>query len=316
MIIDRNANVTPNRFESPWLRRTIGKRIGRANRDDMLQALIWVTEVRIADDVAQGWSELHMRLHRECTDAEKRRDRLLRQRSDQIASGCHAAASELADELREELQGAAEALMQCAAIRERFSKRLGLDLDSDGGLPPDTRAALGVLDDQLHSAKERFGALVSRDREALHRLAERERYKRRSASTPGRTMSHMDALNQDGFDSVIQQALECSGFQAIRRGPRVIEATRNGARSLVFCANVLYPSAHGTTGVRMILTAQRVAAADAFQRLLVISNLPFISRPADRIMEERTPSARLMQRNELQQWVEWGIPLRNVLEEN
>ncbi|MFF2902422.1 hypothetical protein [Streptomyces sp. NPDC057966] len=314
MIIDRNANVTPNHYESPWLRRTIGKRIGRASRDDMLRALIWVSEVRIADDAAQGWRRLLQHLHRERTDAKRRQDELAWQRSDQIGGGCYEAASRLADELKNEQQGATEALMQCEAIRERFNKRLGLDLDGEEGIPPDTRAALAVLDDQLQSAKERLDALVSRDRETLHQFAERERYKRQSARTPGWTIAHADALGQDEFDDVIRETFERAGILTTRLGPRAIEITKNGTTGLAFCANVQNPGPHETIDVRMILTAQRLASADNFQALLVISNLRHASRVASRIIEDRTPSARLMQRHGLQRWVEWGMPLRSALE--
>ncbi|MFE5095957.1 hypothetical protein ACFRCI_37850 [Streptomyces sp. NPDC056638] len=313
MIIDRNASVTPNRFESPWLRRTMGKRIGRAGRDDMLRALLWVSEVRMADGTAAAWREFHQELERELAEAKRRRDRLSWQRSDQIAADCYEAAKELADQLWEERQGAAEALKQCEDIAQGFSSRLGLDLFDEERALPDTRAALAVLNDHLPPARQRFNKLISDDQQVLHRLGKREERKRQSAGKPGLTIEQLDAAEQDEFDDAIRQALERSGFQASSREPRTIEVTSDGETGLVFCANVQHPACDETTDVRVILTAQRLATANGLRGVVVISNLRYISRAANMLCEGTTPSVRLMQRFELQRWVEWGVPLRNVL---
>ncbi|MGW8355564.1 hypothetical protein [Streptomyces wedmorensis] len=112
MIIDRNAGVTPNRYQSQPLRRTIGKRIGRADRDDMLQALLWGSEVRIADDLVLAWRQFRQELERKKQEAQLRRDKT-RWRLDQVAVLAHEEADKLLKKLAEEDFEAEEALAEC-----------------------------------------------------------------------------------------------------------------------------------------------------------------------------------------------------------
>ncbi|MFE5199889.1 restriction endonuclease [Streptomyces sp. NPDC056601] len=312
MIIDRNASVTPHRFESPRLRRTIGKRLGRADRDDMLRALLLVSEVRMAGNITAAWREFYQKADREFEDAGRRRDRLSWRRSDQVAVGCCKAAGDLAAKLWGERQEAAEALEQCEQIAQGFSSRVGLNHDGQTDLA-DSRAALAVLNDYLTPARQRFNALLADDCEALHSLARREERKRESAGTLRSTIEQLDSMAQEDFDDAIRQALENSGFQTSSREARVIDVTRGGGKGLVFCANVQNPASSDTTDVRAILTAQRLALSSSLAKVLVVTNQQYISRAADRLTVETSPSIRLIQRFELQQWVEWGMPLRDVL---
>lgn len=314
MIIDRNAGVTPNRYASARLRRAVGKRIGRASRDDMLRALLWVSEVRTAGDVTDAWRQLHQELDRELTEAERRRNQTSWKHSSQIAVACHEAAKTLAEELWCERQEAWEALQQCEDITQEFSMRLGVgcDLEEQPALP-EARAALGALNDHLPPARQRFTKLLSDDRHELHRLAELEERKRQSRSRPGVTIEQLDAMEQQEFDDAVRQALEHTGLQVSSRGPRILEVSRDGAKGLVFCANTQRPARDETTHIRMIIAAQRLARTGDLARVLVISNDKYISRPAHRLCEEDTPSVVLVQRFELQRWIEWGIPLRNWL---
>ncbi|MGW7605274.1 hypothetical protein [Streptomyces antimycoticus] len=279
----------------------------------MLRALLWVAEVRMADGIATAWREFHQELDRELAEAERRRDRLYWQHSDQVAVDCQEAAKQLADELWGEQQEAADALKQCEDIVQEFSARLGLDLDDEQSALLDTRAALGVLNDHLLSARQRLAELISNDQQVLHRVAELEERKRQRASTPRVTIDRLDAMEQHEFDDAVRQALEGSGFQASLREPRVLQVSRDGATGLVFCANVQRPSLDERTDVRMLLTAQRMAKASGVRGVLVVSNLQYVSMPAYRLLQEATPSVRMVQRFALQRWVEWDMPLRNVL---
>nr|WP_172682184.1 hypothetical protein [Streptomyces violaceoruber] len=153
---------------------------------------------------------------------------------------------------------------------------------------------------------------MANDRQALHQLAEREDRIRHRATQPGPTILQLDAMSPDQFDLAVRQALEQSGFKTALRGPRTIEAaTRDGALGLIFCASVQNPAPDATTDVRAILTARRLAAALELG-VLVISNLKFISRPANSLLNETT-SVRLVQRLQLQEWIEWGVPVQDVL---
>jgi hypothetical protein len=311
VIIDRTADVTPNRFESPWLRRTIGKRIGRADRDDMLCALLWVSEIDVVSDVASQWSELHKEVDRELREAERRRDRLSWQRSDQVAEGCHDVAKALADELWVERKHAADALKECETITDEFRWRLGVSLTAAEEVT-DARAAVGVLNDQLCSARCRLAELMASDRKSLHRLARLEERKRqRSAMTPpATTIEQLDMMEQSEFDDAVRNALEHEGFRVLVREPRVLEVNGPGnLHGLVFCANVQRPARDTETDVRMFLAAQRQARATGIDNLMIATNVRYVSRPALRLLD--ASDIRLVQRSQLQRWIEWGLPLLN-----
>lgn len=278
----------------------------------MLRALLVVSEVRIADRITAAWRELHEALDREIHEAERRRDRLHWRQSDQVAVACCHAARELADKLWEERQGANEALAECKDITDRLSSRLGVELTGESSEVSDTRAALVVLNEGLQPARQRFDTLISNDQEALHHLAQHEERWRHSTD-PGITLEQIDGMEQDAFDDAIKQALERSGFQASWRQARVIEVTDDGEAGLVYCANVNRPAREDLTQVRAILTAQRLARQRDLRRVMVVTNQRFISRLANRLMDKTTPSVVLVQRFALQQWLEWGMPLRDVL---
>ncbi|MEU9418432.1 hypothetical protein [Streptomyces sp. NPDC048272] len=308
MMIDRNAAVTPNRYESPLLRRTIGRRIGRADRDDMLRAFLWASEVRIADEVAAAWRELHEDLKREVRDAERREGRLGWKRSDQVAIDCHAAAGELLTGLREESRSAAEAVEHCAELTGEFQDCLGLDLKVRRDTLADVRIALAALNDDLPAARERFRELLNGDRTELQELADLERTR---LDATGPTLQQMDEMQQDQFDAIVRAAMERSGFQALQRAPRVIEVFRDDAKwGLVYCAHTHNPGPEGKIDVRDLATAQRLATDGDFNGVLMVSNLQYISRAGLRYIPGMTCSVKRMHRFELQQWIEWNMPLR------
>lgn len=314
MIIDRHASVTPHRFETPWLRRTIGKRIGRADRDDMLHALLLVTEVRMANRITVAWREFHAELDRETKDAERRRDSST-WNNDQVAVGCRAAARLLADKLGEERLGAGESLTECEAITERLGRRMGVSLVDDSSDTTDTRAALAALNEYLVAARQQFATLLAEDRAALHSLARQEVLKRERARELAPTITQIDAMDQDAFDDAVQQKLEHSGFRVTSRQPKALLVTRKGKRGLVYCVTVPVAETDVPTQVREIAAAQRLAKSQDLSVVLVVTNQRFISRPAEKYRAEANPSVLLMQRTELQRWIEWGMPLREALAE-
>ncbi|GAA2418016.1 hypothetical protein GCM10010388_00950 [Streptomyces mauvecolor] len=265
----------------------------------------------MAGDVAAAWREFHREIDREYNEAERRRERLSWQRSDQVAIGCHKIAKELADKLWGERSEAEHALVQCKAIVEEFSARLGLSINDEQSGSQDWRAALDVLSGQLVPAKQRLAKLLSKDQRKLYRLAELERRKRQVASTPVTTIEQLDAMEQHEFDDAVRRAFESDGFHAASLNPRILEISRDGVTGLVFCDHVRFPAPDAQTDVRTIVTAQRLASERDDDSIVVISNLAYISRSANRHCADSSPAIELVQRPELQQWIEWGVPLRN-----
>ncbi|MEU8764602.1 restriction endonuclease [Streptomyces sp. NPDC048659] len=309
MIIDRNAGVTPNRYQSPLLRRTIGRRIGRADRDDMLRALLWVNEVQMAGDLTAAWRELHSRLDRETKEAERRRDRQSWETFDQVGVGTRTAAQELADKLWSERYEALEALEECERVTEKLGECLGMDYgDEQAGL----RTVLAVLNDQLQLANERLGDLISADKAELHGWAKLEQHRRNAAVRTGVTLEQLDKMDQQEFDRAIQDALERSGFHVTSNKPAVLEVSRETETGLVICANSRNPARDQKTDIERIVDAQRLAEERGASGVLVISNLRYVSHPAHRLLQDVKPKIRLVQRFGLQQWIEWGMPLSTV----
>ncbi|MFC8793363.1 hypothetical protein [Streptomyces cinereoruber] len=283
MIIDRNADVTPNRYKSPLLRRTIGKRLGHADRDDMLRALLWVSEVRMASDLADAWREFHRQLDRETTEAQNRRDRQIWEVSDQVGESARAAAKDLAEKLWPERYEAREALEECERVAEKFGSRLGMD---HGDELPGLRTVLAVMSDQLELANERLSELMSKDKEELHELAQLEQRRREPEAGGGVTLEQLDKMEQAEFDLVIQGALERSGFQVTSSEPAVLEATDSaGGAGLVICLNSQNPARDEKTNVEQIAKAQRLAEEHGAVSVLLISNLRYLSHPAYRLLE-------------------------------
>ncbi len=159
--------------------------MGRADRDDMLHALLLVTEVRIAHRTTVAWREFHAEIDRETKDAERRRDSST-WNNDQVAADCRAAAGTLADKLWTERQGALESLTECEAITTRFGRRLGVYLTDDSCDTTDIRAALAALNDYLVTARQQLSTLLAEDRAALHSLARRAA----SAAAAGPAAAH------------------------------------------------------------------------------------------------------------------------------
>lgn len=309
VIIDRNAGVTPNRYETSSLRRTIGKRLGRADRDDVLSSFIWVAEVRLAEELTANWRDFCAQLSREMNDAETRQAKLSWQfHDDQVADRCRTYASKVADKLSDEHFEAQQALQQCHDIAEEVGGRLGLRTDRRGAPRGDTQISLGIFHDQLEAAQARVGQVMGRYRQKSHELATLEEHQKQGTTTP--TLTELDAMTSDQFDEVLRQALRRSGFQTTDRGCKITEISRGTKKELVYSAHVQKPKYRETTDLRSMVRAQHVAEAAGFDAVWAITNLKFISTPAKRHIEETAPTVRLVQRPELQRWIQWEMPLR------
>ncbi|MFI6143747.1 hypothetical protein ACIBCC_36860 [Streptomyces griseus] len=309
MIIDRNASVTPNRYETPWLRRSIGKRLGRASRDDVLSAFVWVAEVRLAEGVAEDWREFCAQVAREREEAETRRDRLRwRFHGDQVADLCRTYASKVVEELHDEHFHAEQSLSQCNEMAREISHRLGLGPGDGNAAYGDTQLALGILHGQLEAARRRVDAVMGKYRRKVHLLAEVEERQRRGTASP--SLTELDAMTSDQFDEVIRGAFERSGFQTKACGSRLTEISRDDETQLVYSAHVQNPKSRETNDVRSMIRAQCAAEASGRDAVLVLTNLEYISHPANLHIEETTPDVRLVQRAELQRWIHWEMPLQ------
>lgn len=309
VIIDRNAGVTPNRYETSSLRRAIGKRLGRADRDDVLSAFIWVAEVRLAEELTANWRDFCAQLSREVSDAETRQAKLTWQfYDDQVADRCRTYASKVADKLSGEHFEAQEALQQCHDMAEEIGGRLGLRREGTVAPQGDTQLSLGIFHAQLTDAQVRVGKIMGRYRQKSHELAMLEERQKRGTTTP--TLTKIDAMTSDQFDEVIRQALRRSGFQTTDRGCRITEISRGTKKELVYSAHVQQPKHNEATDLRSMVRAQHVAEAEGFDDVWAITNLKFISTPAKRHIEETAPTVRLVQRPELQRWIQWEMPLR------
>ncbi|MEU6621934.1 restriction endonuclease [Streptomyces litmocidini] len=312
MIIDRNAGVTPNRYQSQPLRRTIGKRIGKADRDDMLQALLWVSEVRIADDLVLAWQRFRQEIEREEQEAQLRRDKN-RWELDQVAILAREAADKLLKGLAEEGFEAGEALAECEQTLQALRNRLGKSPDYEQDRLSDLRTVLSVLSDQLPLAKQRLAALLTKDRERLYPLAELEQRQRQAPIETCIPLQQIDNMKQDHFEQVVRQALERSGYRIVSAEPKAFEVARDAFNGIVFCDHARHPAPHQTTSIEQIAAAQRLAAERDYSSVLVISNLRFISHPAHRLTESREPTVEMIQRFDLQRWLEWGEPMNDLV---
>ncbi|MGW8355565.1 hypothetical protein [Streptomyces wedmorensis] len=170
----------------------------------------------------------------------------------------------------------------------------------------DLGTALSALSDQLSMAKDRLATLLAKDSMRLHPLAELEQ-RQRAAPTETRTPLHqIDDMKQDDFEQVIRQALEWSEYHIVSAAPKAFEVARDAFKGLVFCDHARHPALKQCPGVEQIAAAQRLAAERGYSSVLVISKLRFISHPAHRLTEGRAPAVEMIQRFDLQRWLEWG----------
>ncbi|MFJ6054705.1 hypothetical protein [Streptomyces sp. NPDC092307] len=89
-------------------------------------------------------------------------------------------------------------------------------------------------------------------------------------------------------------------------GPNALEVVREGVKDLVFYDHVKHPRQGQSTGIKAVSTAQRLAAERGYTSVLMVSNPRFISQPAYRLSERRRPVVGMIQRFDLQRWIEWA----------
>ncbi|MGK5546692.1 restriction endonuclease [Streptomyces sp. URMC 127] len=328
-MIDRNAGVTPSRYADSGLRKAVGELIGRADRDDMLRALILVSECRMAQDIGDAWAAHAAMLEREVKEAKRRADGTKQppgygfDTRNPVDKAAHQASNRLREELTRELREAREAHQECVSTLEKNTYILGYvpaEPASGSLLEPDLLDAMAVLRDQLRSARQRVGEIMDRDRADLHDLAFQEEYRRSSAGAEAPVrLRDIDRMAPGAFADLVEQLLRRDGYPTHRpaaaRAERMITANVSGGPVTFFAHRV-----DGSRGSAMAWAAgpagdigtpdlhrmHRLAAQCTDQPLVVVTNGGF-SRPAQRYAAQH--GIGLLGRDLLLRWAEWQEPL-------
>ncbi|MFJ5926572.1 restriction endonuclease [Kitasatospora sp. NPDC092948] len=131
MIIDRQAAVTPTRYDDRDLRRWMGAQISAADSDDLLAAWLWTEEARLCRSTAEKWKDHHAVVTREKTEVRQRVEVLWRDRPgdriptahrDQVQAALERAALELGDLASAAASGSSEAGLAWSRMRCSFGK--------------------------------------------------------------------------------------------------------------------------------------------------------------------------------------------------
>ncbi|WP_405785865.1 restriction endonuclease [Streptomyces sp. NBC_01367] len=279
----------------------------------MLRAFLWVSEVRIAVGLAREWRSFLEQVTRERTEAEHRRDSNAYRSPDQVTEVTWQVARKLVKHLGAEEFEAQHALAECEAAAGVFGSQLGKDLRLQEERLSDLRAALSGLRSQLSGAKKRLDSLLEKDRKRLRQIAEIEMLKRQASTDAGTSLHQLDQMTQQDFEQAVREATQRSGFEVVHYEPRMIEVKRGGSKGIIFCEHGRHPTRDEYTSIEQIVTAQRLASERGHSSVLVITNLRFVSHPAHRFMQGRHPKVQLVQRFELQRWIEWGVPLDSLV---
>ncbi|MFF3726937.1 hypothetical protein ACFYYM_31735 [Streptomyces erythrochromogenes] len=204
-------------------------------------------------------------------------------------------AKDLADKLTDEQYEAQLALEECGRVAEKLAHRIGTKHCDDQA---DQRTVLAVLNSQLQSVNSRLNSLLSKDRDNLQRLVELEQ---RSRAATGTTLKQIDEMEQGEFHRITQQTLERDGSTTVAAGPKTLEVTCEGVK-------LKRPQRGRSTDIEAVVASQRIAAERGYSFVLIVRNLRFISQPAHRFSESRRPDVEMIQRFDLERWIEWGDP--------
>ncbi|MFJ4895028.1 restriction endonuclease [Streptomyces sp. NPDC088788] len=329
MIIDRTAGVTPTRFVDRRLRQEIGQLIGKASRDDLLLAFLWVNECQVAQELCTAWKNHLDVLEREVRSADERRAATAASTwhadtRDEITKAAHQASSTLLTGLQRESAEARQAHGECSVVFRDLSLRFGRPLREQ--VPTaDPSGAAAVLDtlaplrDQLGPATHRLQTLLAHDRDALHDLAVQESYRRQSAGSKSSVpLADLDAMSSSEFTSLVEMMLQRDGFRTTRLvgAGDLISATCLRGHATLF-------SSHRVRGPRgwrpnppekistPILHAARLASDGHSPEVVVVTTNGGFSGPARRYAVEH--DMRLLDRNGLQRWAEWEEPMECVV---
>ncbi|MEV6774738.1 restriction endonuclease [Streptomyces syringium] len=327
-MIDRNAGVVPTHYSDPGLRKAVGELIGRADRDDLLRALILVSECRMAQDIGNAWAAHVAMLEREAAEAERRADGTKPpgygpDPRNPVDKGAHRAGTRLKEGLARELCEAREAHQECVSTLDDNTYTLGhLPVaQAPGDLQePDLLDAMAALRDQLRTAQQRFTEIMNRDRVTLHDLALQEEYRRSSIGAEESVhLRDIDRMDPGTFAHLVELLLQRDGCQTQRpaatQAGQMIAATADGGRRLTFFARRVddpRDSSMGwTTGPASDISTtdihrmHRLAAQCTDDSLIVVTNGGF-SRPARRYAAQHRIG--LLGRDALLRWAQWQEP--------
>ncbi|MFE9468766.1 restriction endonuclease [Streptomyces virginiae] len=309
MIIDRDANVTPHRYEHAVVRKEMGRLIARADKDDLLACLLWTGECRIAETICKAWEDHAAWLCKEMDEA-KHRSQSRFFHWDQVSIDCRAAASDIQESLEIELVEAKQALAEATLLSSEISGHFGLDLEARAqaekarGYTLDT---LAILRNQLEQAQSRLADLLAQDRRRLHDLAITESFKRRAERTL--TLTQIDQMSATAFRELVQRLLANDGHPVVTAGHSLLASVGSGRRISITVKHVRRSQAGGlpndAVGTFVLHKAYR-AAVSADTEAIVVTN-GTITQPALRYAAAN--QVRLIDRSKLQRWAEWGEPM-------
>ncbi|MFB7645617.1 hypothetical protein ACFC0S_00015 [Streptomyces sp. NPDC056084] len=314
MIIDRDARVVPPRYTGKDHREWMGWAIGHADRDDMLQILVWSAECRAVREILDGWTAHVDRLSREMSDAAAR------EASGRWAWGADAAQRRAAGEaasafrisLEPELKEAEEASRECAQLYESISGKIGKPIKLD--VPNGSVGDCGLLGVFLRQAKDRLAALLEVDRQRLHMLALRGSSPQAKESRTPVTLDVIDAEEKGVFVREIRQLLEQEGNSLLStsgHSPLMLIRTPSGRRVGI---NVLHKRFVSSTEALkgwawfsgVLQKTLRDGAALDLDKLVAITNIKF-NHVGRRFAKDR--GMLLLDREDVLGWLEWGVDL-------
>ncbi|WP_329202785.1 MULTISPECIES: restriction endonuclease [unclassified Streptomyces] len=310
MIIDRDANVTPHRYQHAVVRKEMGRLIARGDKDDLLACLLWTGECRIAETICKAWED-HVGWLRKERDEAKHRSQSRLGHWDQVSIDCRAAASDLQEGLEIELVEAKQALAEATVLSSEISEHFGLNLEARAqaekahGYTLDT---LAILRNQLEQAQSRLADLLAHDRRQLHDLAITESFKRRAERTL--TLAQIDQMSATAFRELVQQLLATDVHPVVTPvGRSLLASLGSGRRISVTAKHVRRSQAGGlpndAVSTSVVHEAHR-AAVSADAEAIVVTN-GTITQPALRYAAAN--QVRLIDRTKLQRWAEWGEPM-------
>ncbi|AYV32939.1 Restriction endonuclease (plasmid) [Streptomyces sp. ADI95-16] len=293
----------------------MGRLIARADRDDLLACLLWTGECRIAEAICKAWADHAGVLRRESDEAKQRREgRRLTffLQYDQVSTGCRAAAAELYQQIEAELAETIQTLTEAETLSSEIRRELGVDFSARAqaerahGYTLDT---LAVLRNQLRQAESRLADLLATDRTRLHGLAITESFRRRAERTT--TLPQIDQMSAQAFTELVHELLSSDGHLVVTPTGRcqLLAIGADGRRMSVALQHRKNARTWGeppeTVNTTALHKAHRAAVAAAAEAVVVTNAT--ITQPALRFAAAH--QLRLIDREELQRWAEWGEPV-------
>lgn len=293
------------------------------DRDGLLTAFTWTTEMELIQDAAEQLQLHHDMIDRELAHARRRE--LYRPDFHEpwwtpLDAPCRLAAGHLRKILADELENARTA---CAAVKEisdALRRWYGRDLRERyrrGALnsPSELDEAARHLDGIQGRAPHIFEALA-RDRESLHDLAMREAQGLRFTTSPGSvSLAAILSMSSRGFEEMVAALLQRDGFNVLQRhggagdrGADVIAVAPTGEKLVAQC-KLITTARRVEVGVLYALngTARPVHGAD----LVVAVTSSEFTKPA--LKFARQHAIVPFGNQELAHWATWGESLQEIL---